>query len=542
MGTSVEVRDLQVVARTAAGESPIVRGISFTIRPGEVLALIGESGSGKTTTALALMGYAREGCRIAGGSIRIGNHDVLKLGTRSLREFRGLVVSYVAQSAAASFDPSRSILDQVIEPVVIHGVMSRAKARQKAVGLFRELALPQPEVIGSRYPHQVSGGQLQRMMAAMALINDPDVVIFDEPTTALDVTTQIEVLRAFRSAIRGRDTTAVYVSHDLAVVAQMADQILVMRDGAMQELGEAQQVIHAPKSGYTAELLAAIQTKDRVGMDLHRQGKVAPLLEIRNLNAGYGPIGTDGMPAIPVLRNISLTIRRGEAIGVIGESGSGKTTLAGVISGLVSPCSGELVFEGAPLPKRSRDRQPQSLRRIQMVFQMAETALNPRHTVGRTLARPLAFYHGLSGPECATRVFQLLEMVRLPRGLVQRLPGELSGGQRQRVNLARALAAEPDLILCDEVTSALDTVVGAAILDLIADLRRELNVSFLFISHDLKTVRSICDQIVVMRQGEILSTIARRDYSRSGLHPYYDLLSQSVPELRRDWLDAIPVR
>ena len=376
----------------------------------------------------------------------------------------------------------------------------------------------------------------------MALINDPDVVIFDEPTTALDVTTQIEVLRAFRNAIRGRGTTAVYVSHDLAVVAQMADHILVLRNGKMQEIGATGQVIENPQSSYTAELLGAIRPRDRGVGEVPGGPGATPLLEIRHLSAGYGPIDASGKPRALILRDVSLTMHRGQAIGVIGESGSGKTTLAGVICGLLAPTAGEVLFEGEALAGKYRDRPRKFLRRIQMVFQMADTALNPRHSVERILSRPLEFYHAMTGKQREARVAQLLDLVRLPARLARRLPGELSGGQRQRVNLARALAADPDLILCDEVTSALDTVVGAAVLDLIAELRRELGVSFLFISHDLQTVRSVCDGIVVMRGGEILTTVERKDYESPGLHPYYQLLARSVPELRCDWLTSLPAR
>ena len=244
MGSPVFVNKLTV----SAGGATLVDALSFTIQPGEVLALIGESGSGKTTTALALMGYARRGCRISGGSVRIGDIDVLSLDARQLRALRGHAVTYIAQSAAASFDPSRTILDQVVEPAVLHGTMRRGEAELKAIQLFRELALPEPESIGQRYPHQVSGGQLQRLMAAMALITDPEVVILDEPTTALDVTTQVEVLRAFRRVVRERQVTAVYVSHDLAVVAQMADHILVLRDGCMREVGATERLLVAPQN------------------------------------------------------------------------------------------------------------------------------------------------------------------------------------------------------------------------------------------------------------------------------------------------------
>jgi peptide/nickel transport system ATP-binding protein len=533
MGSTVTVQGLTVTAGTAT----LVDKLNFTIQPGEVLALIGESGSGKTTTALALMGHARRGCYISEGVIRIGDVDVRKLAPAQLRSLRGRTVSYIAQSAAASFNPSRTILDQVVEPALLHGTLPRAQAELKAIALFRELALPNPETIGQRYPHQVSGGQLQRLMAAMALITDPELVILDEPTTALDVTTQIEVLRAFRRVVRERQVTAVYVSHDLAVVAQMADHILVLREGRMQELNATDRILAQPSHDYTKSLLAAARPVTRVS---GRDAADEPLLlEVSGLNAGYGPVDAQGRPQTLILEDINLQLRRGQAIGVIGESGSGKTTLARAIAGLLAPSQGTVRFEGQPLPGTLEQRSKEQLRRIQIVFQMADTALNPSHTIRDILARPLQFYKGLRGAPLQARIDELLDLVKLPRTVADRLPGGLSGGQKQRVNLARALAAEPELILCDEVTSALDTVVGAAVLDLIAELRRELGLSILFISHDLHTVRAVCDEIVVMQHGKKLAQVARADYDRRPQHPYYELLARSVPELRRGWLDEL---
>ena len=529
MGSLVVVDKLTV----RAGDATLVDALSFTIRPGEVLALIGESGSGKTTTALALMGHARRGCQISSGSVQIGDTEVLSLGAAQLRAMRGRTVSYIAQSAAASFDPSRTILDQVVEPTTIHGLMPRKEAEKKAVQLFRELALPNPETIGQRYPHQVSGGQLQRLMAAMALITDPDLVILDEPTTALDVTTQIEVLRAFRRVVRERRATAVYVSHDLAVVAQMADHILVLRNGQAQEINTTARILSAPAHAYTQSLLAAARPVPLATEP--RKGEL--LLEVKNLSAGYGATNAQGKPSILILEDINFQLYRGQAVGVIGESGSGKTTLARAIAGLIAPCEGSIAFKGRALDPLVRQRSKEELRQIQIVFQMADTALNPSQTIERILARPLQFYKGLKGPALQKRIRELLDLVRLPHAVAQRLPGGLSGGQKQRINLARALAAEPDLILCDEVTSALDTVVGAAVLELMADLRRELGVSYLFISHDLHTVKSVCDEIVVMQHGRKLAQVARADFERGPHHPYYELLAASVPELRQGWLD-----
>ena len=541
----MQVSGLNVLARDPAGNDiAIVKNVGFSIPRGEVLALIGESGSGKTTIALALMGYVRSGCRIGGGSIRIDDADVLTLDQEQLLNLRGRKVAYIAQSAAAAFNPARTIMHQVTESALMHGPMERAEAEKKAVELFRSLALPDPERIGARYPHQVSGGQLQRLMAAMALITDPALVILDEPTTALDVTTQIEVLRAFKKTVRERGATAVYVSHDLAVVAQMADQIVVLNRGEIRETGATEQILNAPADAYTKELMAAARPAAHIASAAPALAKrqPPPLLEIRELAAGYGKPDRQGLPTNLVLNDINLKIERGATLGVIGESGSGKSTLARVIAGLVAPVRGSVVFNGEPLPPGLKARTHDQFRRIQIVFQSADTALNPAHTIERILARPLEFYRGLRGAARGQRIAQLLEQVRLPPEIASRRSSELSGGQKQRINLARALAAEPDLILCDEVTSALDTVVGAAILDLMAELRRELNVSYLFISHDISTVRAICDDIVVLYAGRKVESGSRRTLTAPPFHPYTDLLISSVPELRRGWLEQTAVR
>jgi peptide/nickel transport system ATP-binding protein len=531
------VKGLRVTARKAAGETfPIVSGIDFALKRGEVLALIGESGSGKTTIALTLLGHARPGATIAGGSIRVGDSQLLSLDARGLAQLRGNRIAYIAQSAASAFNPSRTIMDQVIEPALIHNLMPRAAAQNKAVDLFRALALPFPDSIGSRYPHQLSGGQLQRLMAAMALITDPELVILDEPTTALDVTTQIEVLRAFKAVVLERGASAIYVSHDLAVVAQMADQIVVLNQGRIREKGAADQVLHRPADDYTRTLMAAARPAIR---PTPQQAAIpaAPLLEIRHMTAGYGRIGKDGRPRIPVLRDIDLKIERGATLGVIGESGSGKSTMARVIAGLLPPAQGEVLLNGEPLPPGLKGRSRDQFRRIQLVFQNADTALNPAHSVGQILSRPLAFYHGLKGNAARLRVLELLDLIRLPASVIDRRCGGLSGGQKQRINLARALAADPELILCDEVTSALDTVVGAAILDLMAELRKELGIATLFISHDISTVRAICDDILVLYAGTMVEMGRREGFRAAPFHPYTDMLIGSVPEMRAGWLE-----
>lgn len=505
----------------------IVADASFSLNRGQVLALIGESGSGKTTIALAMMGYARRGLHIASGSIRVGEADLA-----ALPALRGNRIAYIAQSAAAAFNPSLTIMDQVVEAALVHRVMDRAAAEAKAVELFRSLALPIPESIGQRYPHQLSGGQLQRLMAAMAFITDPDLVILDEPTTALDVTTQVEVLRAFKQVVKERNATAIYVSHDLAVVAQMADSIVVLNHGEIREQGTTAAILHAPADDYTRMLMAAAEPKLRLvdGNTVHDE----PLLEVRGINAGYGDR--------PILHDVSVTVQRGSMLGVIGESGSGKSTLARAIAGLVVPTSGDVRLSGKALPPALADRQRDHFRQVQIVFQNASTALNPARSVGQILSRPLALYHDMAGDAAKRRVAELIDLVQLPSSVISSRCTELSGGQIQRINLARALAAKPELVLCDEVTSALDTVVGAAILDLLAELRRTLNVTIMFISHDISTVRAICDDIMVLYQGRVVEQVRACEFEQIKHDPYTELLLASVPELRTGWLEEREVR
>ncbi|MBB3996724.1 ABC transporter ATP-binding protein [Aureimonas pseudogalii] len=540
MANLVEIRGLTVEAKTDSGRTvEIIRGIDLDVADGEIVALIGESGSGKTTIALTLMGYARPGCRISGGAVSVGGTDMAAICERARARMRGRDVAYIPQSAAAAFNPARTVMDQVVEVARIHDLMPDAQARRKAVDLFRALALPNPETIGARYPHEVSGGQLQRLAAAMALIGDPRLVIFDEPTTALDVTTQIEVLRVFKSVMKAKGMAGVYVSHDLAVVAQIADRIVVLRDGMVQESGTTTGIIEAPAHAYTRELLAAFEHAPRTERAVEPLGDQTDILDVRNLSAGFGPIQPNGQPRIVALRSVNMTIARGTNFGIVGESGCGKSTLARVIAGIIPPFAGSVVMNGRPLGRDLAARSREDMRRLQIVFQLADTALNPAKSIGDILGRPLAFYHGLRGRAREARLDELLDMVRLPRALKHRLPAELSGGQKQRVNLARALAAEPDLIICDEITSALDTVVAAAIMELLKQLQRDLGLSYIFISHDLSMVRSICDRIAVMYAGEKIEELGPDAFGAREGHPYSRLLHQSTPRLDPTWLDRL---
>ena len=537
MPALLEVDRLKIDARKDDDSlSPIVKSVSFNVQRGEVVALIGESGSGKTTIALSALGYCKPGLEFTGGEVRLHGRDVISMPPDEQRALRGQRVAYLAQSAAATFNPALTIGEQVTESPVLHGQLSREKADIRAEELYRALELPDPDRLGKRYPHQVSGGQLQRLMAAMALCGKPDLLVLDEPTTALDVTTQIEVLKAFKSVIKQEGAAAIYVTHDLSVVAQIADHIVVLYAGDIQEQGTADQIINRPGHDYTRRLMAAVRPPPAAGqgdesLDEHR--REAPALEVRNVTAGYGR----GASAIRVLSDVNVSVQRGHTVGVIGESGCGKSTLARVMSGLLPAREGEVLLDGDRLPPSLRRRRRSELQKIQFVFQMADTALNPRQRIDHILGRPLEFYLGLRGAQKRKRLAELLDMVELPVEFAGRYPEELSGGQKQRVNLARALAASPEVLLCDEVISALDTIVGANVIELLKRLRRQTGVSFVFISHDLSTIASFADEIVVLYAGRVVEQGKTDHVLSPPYHPYTRLLIASVPELRIGWLE-----
>ena len=535
-----EARDLKINAiRDDGSELPIVKGANFKVRRGEVVALIGESGSGKTTISLSALGYCKPGLKFAGGEALLLGQDVTTMSTEDLRPVRGERVAYLAQSAAATFNPSILINEQVTEAPILHGTKTQAEADAKALSLYHALELPDPENIGTRYPHQVSGGQLQRLMAAMALCGEPDLLVLDEPTTALDVTTQIEVLKAFKKVIKEEGAAAIYVTHDLAVVAQVADHIVVLYNGEIKEAGPVETIISKSEHPYTKRLMGAIRPLPKAGLgetDTDEHLREVPVLEARNIDAGYGK-KIDGIPESMILKDVSVSIERGKTVGIIGESGSGKSTFARVLAGLLPPVTGSVLLDGKTLAPDLRDRTRDELRKVQFVYQMADTALNPRHRIRDILGRPVEFYRDLKGGEKESQIHNLLEMVELPAQFGDRYPHELSGGQKQRVSLARALAAGPEVVLCDEVTSALDTIVGANVIDLLKSLRRETGVSFVFISHDLSTVASFADHIVVMYDGQVAEQAPTDHLLMPPHHPYTDLLIASVPEMRTGWLE-----
>ena len=523
----LEVKGLRIEGLSEKGWQEIVRGVNLQLKRGEILGLIGESGAGKSTIGLAAMGFARDGCRITAGEIIFDGIELSSAPENEKRKLRGTRISYVAQSAAAAFNPAHRLLDQFAEGPVDHGVMSRTKAKEKGRALYRSLDLPDPENIGERWPHQVSGGQLQRMMVAMAMSCSPDLIIFDEPTTALDVTTQIEVLKTIKEIVTDSNVAALYITHDLAVVAQLADQLMVLRYGNLVEVNSTGQILEAPKEDYTRALLDARTRHEKTTAQFKDS---STLLSIDSVTAGYGK-GPD------VLQEVSVSVERGRTVAVVGESGSGKSTLARVITGLLPPRSGEILFQGELLPHALAQRTKQQLRKAQMIYQLPDVALNPRQRVRDIVGRPLSFYLGLRGKELERRIIELLEQIELSETYINRLPDELSGGEKQRICIARALAAEPELIICDEVTSALDTIVAKAILDLLQRLQYELQLTYLFISHDIDTVASIADRVVVLYAGRVAEQGSKSAVFQPPFHPYTRLLLSSVPEMKLDWLE-----
>ncbi|MEM6373492.1 MAG: ABC transporter ATP-binding protein [Pseudomonadota bacterium] len=528
----LEVRGLKIGATVyPPGEKPhdieIVHGVDFDVEAGKVLGLIGESGAGKSTIGLAAMAYGRGGVELTGGTVTVNGRDVLQSTVRDIRKLRGAEVTYVSQSAAASFNPAKRIMEQVIEAAVLQGKFSKADAEKRAVDFFTKLGLPNPDKIGNRYPHQVSGGQLQRCMTALALCPEPDLVVFDEPTTALDVTTQIDVLKAIKDAIRDTGVAALYITHDLAVVAQVSDHIMVLRMGDMVEYGTTDQIINNPQQDYTKALVS-------VRSITHEEKQpTEPVLSVRNITARYA--GT----AFDVLHDVSVDLSPGQTLAVVGESGSGKSTLARVITGLLPPREGTITFAGRTLSADQPSRNIEDLRELQMIYQMADTAMNPRQTVGTIIGRPLEFYFGLKGTEKQRRIQELLDEIELGSGFQDRYPAELSGGQKQRVCIARALAAKPKLIICDEVTSALDPLVADGILKLLLNLQKIEDVAYLFITHDLATVRAIADSIAVMYQGRVQRYGTKSEVLTPPFDDYTDLLLSSVPEMKLGWLEDV---
>lgn len=526
------VKDLVIQARTNDGPKTLIDRLSLTLKKGEVVGLIGESGAGKSTFGLGTMGFTRDGCEFAGGSVEFDGIELTTADPKVRRGLRSTRIAYVAQSAAASFNPAYSLIRQYSEFPVLAEDQKREDVEIEAIQAFRRMQLPNPEEIGFRYPHQVSGGQLQRAMTAMAMACKPDLIIFDEPTTALDVTTQIEVLEAIREAVRELGTAAIYITHDLAVVSQMADRIMVLRNGDLVEEAKTQNMMSDPQEDYTKSLWA-VRSFKAPAKPKPTKGET-PLVSLQNVIARYGPSGPD------VLQDISFDLYKGRTMAIVGESGSGKTTAARCAMGLLPRRAGDVQLEGTSLAPDYRKRNRDQLRDLQIIYQMADTALNPKQRISDIIGRPVSFYTGLRGKARNDRVRELLDAIDLdPSTYYDRYSGELSGGQKQRIGIARAVAAEPKVIICDEVTSALDQLVAEGILRLLVKLQDKLDLSYFFITHDIATVEAIADDVVVMQKGKVVEADTKEEIMNPPYAPYTELLLSSVPEMDPGWLDRV---
>ncbi len=559
---ALELIDLRVELDYGDHED-IVDGIAFSVAAGEVLSLVGESGSGKTTVGLAVLGHTRRGARIARGEVRIEGRDILTLPSLERQRLRGRLVSYVPQDPAAALNPALRIGTQLDETLSSHGYGSAEERRTRIAETLAEVLLPSDEAFLRRYPHQLSGGQQQRVALAMAFANRPRVIVLDEPTTGLDVTTQAHVLETVRDLCAAHGVAAVYVSHDLAVVATLASRVAVMYGGRMVELGPTGTLFRLAAHPYTRRLIEAIPElsgkhalvgipgtaprpgqrptgcffaprcshavdrcraefppvevvagghevrcweRERVLADSLADRTAAvplpdviseqPLVAVSEVDASHG--------SRQVLFDVAVVVRPHECVALVGESGSGKTTLARCIAGLHTNYEGEIAFRGRPLPPGARTRDRDVRREIQYVFQSPYSSLNPRKSIGQIIGQPLRLFFDLGGREARRRTVEVLETVQLSGSVVERFPHHLSGGERQRVAIARALVANPQLLICDEVTSALDVSVQAAIVDLLADLQRELGLGLLFVTHNLALIRTIAQEVVVMSEGRIV--------------------------------------
>ncbi|MDV9174941.1 ABC transporter ATP-binding protein [Streptomyces sp. W16] len=501
MNNILEIANLGVTFSTESGDVPAVRGVSLRVAPGETLALVGESGSGKSTVALAALGLLPGNARASGG-VTVGGTDVVGAGEAELARLRGRTASMVFQEPATALDPLTRIGKQIAEVVRNHRDVSRQEAAAEAVGLLRRVGIPEPERRASAFPFQLSGGQRQRVVIAMAIANSPGLLVADEPTTALDVTVQAEILDLLRALAVDSGTGVLLVTHNMGVVADFADRVAVMLEGEVVETGAVEEVLLRPTHEYTRRLLEAVPrlaVSEPVGV-VREEAEGAPVVELRDVSVQFGR----GPRAVRALEDVSLTVRAGETVGLVGESGSGKSTAARVALGLVAPESGAVSLFGADLRKARGRARRALLAGVGVVLQDPVASLDARMSVAECVAEPLRVHRrGMGAADRRERVAEVLELVRLPRELARRGPRELSGGQRQRVSLARALVLEPRLLVADEPTSALDVSVQQTVLEVIAELQAELGFACLFVSHDLAVVQQFAGRVVVMRSGRV---------------------------------------
>ncbi len=526
----LSVEGLTVSVRTEAGMRPLVEALSFDLRRGETLAIAGESGSGKSITSLAIMGLLPPpAVRLTGGRVILGGTDLTRLAEPEMRAVRGDRIAMIFQEPMTSLNPVMTVGAQLTEAIRAHEPVSRAEARRRGVEALRAVRLSQPERRMGQYPHELSGGMRQRVMIAMALALRPEVLIADEPTTALDVTVQREVLDLLRDLQRETGTAIILITHDMGVVAEMADRVIVLREGRVVEAAPVADLFARPTADYTRDLLAAVP---RLGVTPQRPQKAdEPVAELRDLSVRFplrGGVLGRVVQQVHAVEGVSFGIRRGETFALVGESGCGKSTIARAMVGLV-PHQGRIAVAGEELRPTDAAGLKRLRRRVQMVFQDPMAALDPRCRVGELVAEPLAI-HGIGTPtERRARAADLMERVGLTAAQMDRYPHEFSGGQRQRICIARALALRPDLVIADESVSALDVSVQARVLDLLRELQREFALSYLFISHDMAVVESMADRVAVMYLGQIVETGTVGQVFGDPRHPYTRRLLEAVP-------------
>ncbi len=524
----VSIRDLTLDLPLGGDRVHAVDGVSFDLMPGRILCVVGESGSGKSMCAHALMGLLPSAIKVMGGEIRFDGRDLLTQDAAAWADLRGRRIAMIFQEPMTALNPLMRIGDQIAEMFEAHGLLTPAERRARALALAAEVGLPDPERIIRAYPHQLSGGQRQRAMIAMALALEPAVLVADEPTTALDVTTQAQILRLIAELQVRRNMAVMFITHDFGVVSRIADEVVVLQHGRVVEQGMAAAVLTRPSHPYTQALLAAVPSLEpppRVPLPA-----ADPAVEVTGLSKTYVSSAGWFRPKrrVAAAREVAFTIRRGETLGLVGESGSGKSSIARLLVRLIEPDAGAIRVGGRDFAACTGPALREARQRIQMVFQDPFASLNPRRKVGRIIADgPVA--HGVAPEVALARARDLLQLVGLDPGAIDRFPHEFSGGQRQRIGIARALALEPEVLVADEPVSALDVSVQAQVLRLLEDLKARLGLSMLFITHDLRVAAQICDRIAVMRKGEIVELKTAADLFARPEHPYTRDLLAAVP-------------
>ena len=523
----LSVRDITIALPAGADREHAVEHISFDVNAGEILCLLGESGSGKSVISFSVMGLLPDNVRVASGEIRLGDVNLLSLTPTQLREIRGDDVAMIFQEPMTALNPVMTCGDQLDELLAEHTELSTSERKAKTLAMFEAVKLPEPERIFSSYPHQLSGGQRQRIMIAMALILEPKLLIADEPTTALDVTTQAEVLTLIKTLQRERGTAVLFITHDMGVVAEIADRVVVLQHGKQVEAGTKNQVLREPREAYTQMLIASVPGIEPPAERQTHNGAV--VLAIKGLGKTYSSGGWFQKKRETVAaRDVNLALRPGETVGIVGESGSGKSTVARCITRLIDPTTGEMMLGGTQLDTVHRDSLKLARKRIQIIFQDPYRSLDPRQRVGEAIIEgPLNF--GVSREVALARARELTNFVRLSPDVLSRYPNEFSGGQRQRISIARALALDPEVLICDEAVSALDVSVQAQVLKLLEEIQAKLNLSILFITHDLRVAAQICDRVIVMQKGLVVEEGATRDVFLSPQHAYTQRLLASAP-------------